>query len=212
MLTFLLHFLMKHPNGLMEKAMKKHKPESSSLDNSSEEMAMVGLDAMQRANSTLEDFILFYVSWDGYKQTTISIPISTCAFIHRKLHLSGENAAPRTVIELVGRPWETISMIQDEFKSGEGYWALERKLCYALINKTEISVEDVIKAINQKSFDYRVLNLLLYQLRGEEAKYIAEAEEKYNNLLKMLDPQLSLNYRRRCEEATKEGSADVYGI
>lgn len=28
--------------------------------------------------------------------------------------------------------------IQDEFKSGEGYWALERKLCYALINKTEV--------------------------------------------------------------------------
>lgn len=35
--------------------------------------------------------ILFYVSWDGYKQTTISIPISTCAFIHRKLHLSGND-------------------------------------------------------------------------------------------------------------------------
>ncbi|XP_021803637.1 uncharacterized protein LOC110747870 [Prunus avium] len=28
--------------------------------------------------------------------------------------------------------------IQDEFKSGEGYWALERKLCYALMNKTEV--------------------------------------------------------------------------
>ncbi|BBH05725.1 hypothetical protein Prudu_017202 [Prunus dulcis] len=65
-------------------------------------------------------------------------------------------------------PSDEMNMIQDEFKSGEGYWALERKLCYALINKTEISVEDVIKAINQKSFDYRVLNLLLYQLRGEE--------------------------------------------
>lgn len=35
--------------------------------------------------------ILFYVSWDGYKQTTISIPISTFAFIHRKLHLSGND-------------------------------------------------------------------------------------------------------------------------
>lgn len=40
-----------------------HKPESSSLDNNSEEMAMVGLDAMQRANSTLEDFVRRLCSW-----------------------------------------------------------------------------------------------------------------------------------------------------
>ncbi|KAM1815926.1 hypothetical protein ACFX12_000394 [Malus domestica] len=39
------------------------------------------------------------------------------------------------------------------------------------------------------------------------AKYIVEAEEKYNNLLKRLDPQLSLNYQRRCVEATKEGGS-----
>lgn len=72
-----------------------------------------------------------------------------------------------------------------------------------------------------------------HQFLPLQAKYIAEAEEKYNNLLKMLDPQLSLNYQRRCVEATKEGkfatlkfysmwnwilfsfapgSADVYGI
>lgn len=30
-----------------------------------EDMAMIRLDAMQRANSTLEDFVLFYVSWNG---------------------------------------------------------------------------------------------------------------------------------------------------
>ncbi|KAJ6413628.1 hypothetical protein OIU84_006433 [Salix udensis] len=126
------------------------------------------------------------------------------------------------------------------------------------MNQTEILVEDVMRAIHLKSFDYRVLNLLLYQLRGEKvndvhmeflsiseflvevsddlfdyeddvlennfnilrmfvriygpamapamlAKYIAEAEEKYDSLLKTLDPQLSRNYQRRCEEATKEG-------
>ena len=32
----------------------------------------------------------------------------------------------------------------------------------------QISIEDVLRAIHLKSFDYRVLNLLLYQLRGEE--------------------------------------------
>lgn len=34
----------------------------------------------------------------------------------------------------------------------------------------QIVVEDVVKAIHLKSFDYRVLNLLLYQLRGEEVE------------------------------------------
>lgn len=37
------------------------------------------------------------------------------------------------------------------------------------------------------------------------AKCISEAEEKYESLLKALDPELSLKYRKRCEEATKEG-------
>lgn len=32
----------------------------------------------------------------------------------------------------------------------------------------QIVVEDVMRAIHLKSFDYRVLNLLLYQLRGEK--------------------------------------------
>lgn len=37
------------------------------------------------------------------------------------------------------------------------------------------------------------------------AKNITDAEERYDNLLKTLDPQLSSKYQRRCEEATKEG-------
>lgn len=55
--------------------------------------------------------------------------------------------------------------IREELKYGEEYWALERKLCGA---SEQISVEDALRAIHLKSFDYRVLNLLLYQLRGEE--------------------------------------------
>lgn len=37
------------------------------------------------------------------------------------------------------------------------------------------------------------------------AKSITEAEEKYEELLKTLDPELCMNYQKRCEEATKEG-------
>ncbi|KAF5779124.1 hypothetical protein HanXRQr2_Chr12g0555651 [Helianthus annuus] len=41
------------------------------------------------------------------------------------------------------------------------------------------------------------------------AKSITEAEEKYSYLLSALDPQLALTYKRRCEEATKEGGKVV---
>lgn len=39
-----------------------------------------------------------------------------------------------------------------------------------------------------------------------QAKCITEAESKYESLLKLLDPQLSLSYQKRCAEATKEGN------
>ena len=47
-----------------------HKSESGPLQTNSEEIAMVGLDAMQRANSTLEDF----VSWPfHYRETSFCV-------------------------------------------------------------------------------------------------------------------------------------------
>lgn len=39
-----------------------------------------------------------------------------------------------------------------------------------------------------------------------QAKCITDAEERYDILLKTLDPQLSSKYQRRCEEATEEGN------
>ncbi|KAM3709674.1 hypothetical protein ACB098_02G191900 [Castanea mollissima] len=138
--------------------------------------------------------------------------------------------------------------LREEFKSAEEYWPLERKLCSALMNKEEISIEDVMRAIHLKSSDYRILNLLLYQLRAEKSqnswwrypmtwfsmqddvlknsfnvlrmfvkiygasraptmlvKYITEAEQKYDSLLKTLDPQLALNYQKRRDEVIEEG-------
>ncbi|KAJ0648380.1 hypothetical protein HanRHA438_Chr15g0701711 [Helianthus annuus] len=60
--------------------------------------------------------------------------------------------------------------IRNELKSGKEYFALERKLCCALTSKQEIRLEDVMKANYLRSTDYRVLNLLLYQLNGKEVK------------------------------------------
>ncbi|KAL8133976.1 hypothetical protein AgCh_009155 [Apium graveolens] len=136
------------------------------------------------------------------------------------------------LVHLLERLGLMTERIKEEFKCGEQYWTIERKLCSALTNRLEISIDDVMTAIHLKSFDYRVLNLLLYQLRGEKddvlensfnvlrmfvriygsvgapamlAKFISETEDKYICLLKALDPLLSVKYQERCEEATSEG-------
>ncbi|CAG7911584.1 unnamed protein product [Brassica rapa] len=255
-------------------------------------VAMVGLDAMKRANSTLEDFSRSYFM---FHQLEISEPQSifrylpvlsfTESYIYQMDALNekivrksacesqvncsshGWNSESRVLFEtdplkplgdVLQREGLLTQRIQQEFESGKEYWALERKLCHALSNKNKICVEDVMRAIHLKSFDYRVLNLLLYKLRGVEvnelhmeflsvseflvevaddlfdyeddvlensfnvlrmfvgmfgpsnaptelAKRISEAEEKYEEIMKSLDPHLSSNYQRRCEEATKEG-------
>ncbi|XP_021897607.1 uncharacterized protein LOC110814437 isoform X2 [Carica papaya] len=269
---------------------------SSSAPNH-EDVAMVGLDAMQRANSTLEDFCRSYFMFHGmdinnphsifkylpvlsftesyiYQLDSLNEKMMSVRASHDVLEREHEMETNQSWIAKFMASFETspfrplevllkcngllTERIVQELKSGEEYWALERKLCSALVSKQEICFEDVMRAIRLKSFDYRVLNLLLFQLRGEEvndlhmeflsiseflvevsddlfdyeddvlennfnilrmfvkifgpspapamlAKYITEAEDKYDSLMKTLEPQLSLKYQRRCEEATKEG-------
>ncbi|XP_072991847.1 uncharacterized protein [Typha latifolia] len=270
-----------------------------------EDSPMIEFDAMERANSTLEDFCRSYFMFHGLDPSEpqclfkfLPVLSFTESYIYQldslnesDLHITAEDAiSPKRtsdrlsymfnevedrsganflhetsgsdpfgpLISLLQSQGLLTSRIRTELKSGAEYWALEKKLCRALMSKIEISIEDVMRAIHLKSFDYRVLNLLLYQLRGHEvnelhmeflsvseflvevsddlydyeddvinncfnilrmfvsvhgasmaskmlAKCITEAEEKYETLSKTLDPDLSLNYWRRCEEATKEG-------
>ncbi|KAI6692110.1 hypothetical protein NL676_019820 [Syzygium grande] len=260
-------------------------------------VAVIGLNAMERANSTLEDFCRSYFMFhemdvnrpeslfkylpmlsftesyiyqlDNLNERIVQLsdgglPVSNAQSEERDRDLSSE-----LVNTFKGDPFGPLKSllefrgllndrINEEFKSGEEFWALERKLCSALMHEEAVSVEDVTRAIHLKSFDYRVLNLLLYELRGEKvndlhmeflsiseylveisddlfdyeddvfensfnilrmfvkiygastapamlAKSITEAEEKYDRLLKALEPQLSAEYQKRCEEATAEG-------
>ncbi|KAK4366973.1 hypothetical protein RND71_014853 [Anisodus tanguticus] len=243
-----------------------------------EDTAMIGIDDMQRANSTLEDFCRSYFMFhkmDPHQPQSIIrfLPLLsfTESYIYQLDNLNEKLLHPSvgkdrssygeynvkakqssdftSVRMMTSDPFRPLCIalehhglltdrVREEFSSGVEYWSLERKLCHALGSKQEISVEDVMRAIHLKSFDYRVLNPLLYQLRGEKddvlensfnilhmfngiygasaapamlAKIITEAEEKYDSLLKALDPELSLNYQKRCEEATKEGSGKTSG-
>ncbi|CAN0878374.1 hypothetical protein LINGRAHAP2_LOCUS12444 [Linum grandiflorum] len=262
-------------------------------------VAVIQLDAMQRANSTLEDFCRSYFMFhamDVNKPELLFKYLPILSFTESYIYqMDSWNEkivnVEKTKISCLGRGFEEAmnfadilkndpfrplvvqleyhglltERIREELKCGEEYWSLERKLCSALANQQEIHVEEVMRAIHLKSFDYRILNLLLYQLRREQvndlhmdflsvseflveiaddlstcnfhrfdyeddvlensfnilrmfvkiygpsrapamlAKCIGEAEEKYERLLEALEPQLSSSYKRRCEEATREG-------
>ncbi|KNA23563.1 hypothetical protein SOVF_023700 [Spinacia oleracea] len=267
----------------------------SATNPSLESDAFIGLDAMQRANSTLEDFCRSYYMFHGMDENSpeaifkyLPMLSFTESFIYQldalnekivevtvnkeadpngksdevcRLNKVFESEPLRPLTLLLENHGLLTQRIRKELKDGEEYWALERRLCNA-IEQTEISIEDVLRGIELKSFDYRFLNLLLYQLRGAEvndlhmefltiseylvevsddlfdyeedvlennfnilrmfvriygadastklAKNIAEAEEKCKKLSESLDPELYSSYKRRCEEATREGGK-VYG-
>ncbi|XWS33348.1 hypothetical protein CRYUN_Cryun22dG0074000 [Craigia yunnanensis] len=163
------------------------KKDCHSLQINHEEVAMVGLEAMERANSTLEDL----VKYQGWAETFTNVL---------------EKDPFRSLLNVLECRGLLTERIREEFKSGEEYWALERKLCCALMCKMEISILDVMRAIHLKSFDYQVLNLLLYQLRGEEVNDLhMEFLSVSEFLVEISDDLCPQNAQRRCEEATKEG-------
>ncbi|KAL6339068.1 hypothetical protein AAG906_024219 [Vitis piasezkii] len=152
-----------------------------------EDMAMIGLDAMQRANSTLEDFVsnsLFLRSYFMFHGMDVNAPQSifrylpmlsfTESYIYQEKNRSGitklmevfQTDPFRPLVLLFEHHGLLTERIREELRCGEEYWDLERKLCCLLLTKNKVSIEDVMRAIHLKSFDYRVLNLLLYQLRG----------------------------------------------
>ncbi|XP_021752757.1 uncharacterized protein LOC110718238 isoform X2 [Chenopodium quinoa] len=172
-----------------------------------EDMALIGLDAMQRANSTIEDFCRSYFMFHGMdvnRPESIFKYLPVLSFVESyiyQLDTLNEKMVDVSVSKVAVRDgrsdkeaYSTLACrfnkdfesdtfrpltillqcnglltkrIREELKNGEEYWALERRLCGAS-EQDEISIEDALRAIHLKSFDYRVLNLLLYQLQGEE--------------------------------------------
>lgn len=77
-------------------------------------------------NSFFAVQILFYVPWNGYKQTTVNIPISTYAFIHRKLRLSGSNHSCPMKFRVIFFPFffykQQVLFVLFLFFSQKGKW------------------------------------------------------------------------------------------
>ncbi|XP_031492565.1 uncharacterized protein LOC116259085 isoform X3 [Nymphaea colorata] len=235
----------------------------SSVENVEEEFAVIGLDAMRRANSTVEDFVRSYFMFHGMDANNpgtvfrfLPILYFTESYIYqldnineiisnqssrvssKEVKLSSQWKVSRLmelfetdpfrplcrVLEQHGLMTERISK---ELGFGVEYWALERHLCNSLTLKKNVneshmeflSVSEFLVEVADDLFDYEDdivgnnFNILrmLTRVYGAAvapsilAKCIADAEERYETLLKKLDPDLATNYQKRCEDATKEG-------
>ena len=248
-------------------------------------MVMVGIKDMERARSTVEDFcrsyfmfhemdvqnpkhvfqhfplLVFVESYiyqlDEVNEDQMCPTVSSNASKRRPLCGLGEDPFAGLRVVLSERGLLT-KRIEEELSEGLQYWKLEHSLCAAISDGIQVKLEDVVQALRFKSFDYRILNLLMYGLRNvpvdeahfeflsvsellvevgddlfdyEEdvgkncfnvlrlflhmygpreaatmlAKFIGETEDKYQVLMDGLDADIGAQYRRRCEEAVREG-------
>eukprot|EP00898_Chlorokybus_atmophyticus_P000099 jgi/Chlat1/108/Chrsp1S03089 len=129
----------------------------------------VGLRAMQRSQSSLEDFVRSYFM---FHELAADAPCDVFRYLpmlsfldqenedrlqpgHVESHERGSQALdPFDGLKaLLQRKGLSSPLLFAELDDGASYWRLETDLCNAM-------------DAGQKSFDYRVLNLLLYALRG----------------------------------------------
>ncbi|CAA0838168.1 Unknown protein [Striga hermonthica] len=196
-------------------------------------VAMIGIEAMMRSNSTLEDFCRSYFMFhkmevnrpqsvfkylpilsftesyiyqlDGLNEELVQLtgdgfPISTeiqddNSKLGAKSVRMFQKDPFRPLLYVLEQRGLLTERITEEFRYGEEYWALERKLCWALASNKEVCIEDVKRAIHLKSFDYRVLNLLLYQLRGEKVKELHMEFLSISELLVEISDDLTILWR-----------------
>lgn len=136
---------------------------------------MVSINSIHRCQNTLQDFIRGYFALHGLHVDDMWYLIHILLWCEASLyHLDeiNEDAIKNTTIEPPEKNacWallETIltqekcwdSAIKRELESGARYWHLERTLCRSLYPAP--SMKDVETAIIGKSFDYRVLHMII---------------------------------------------------
>ena len=56
--------------------------------------------------------------------------------------------------------------MEAEWQQGLRYWSLEVELAKKFATNAKVELSDIVRTSESKSFDYRILNLLLFKLRG----------------------------------------------
>ena len=102
----------------------------------------------------------------------------------------GGSGAAQTLEQLVCRLEEHFgaehfrhvrSPLQRELSRGSAYWETERRLCRKLAAGTKLTDEDArhaLDAVKKKSFDYRVLNLVLLASVRKQRREARDAERR----------------------------------
>eukprot|EP00747_Dinoflagellata_sp_TGD_P183631 gnl/TRDRNA2_/TRDRNA2_38623_c0_seq1.p1 gnl/TRDRNA2_/TRDRNA2_38623_c0~~gnl/TRDRNA2_/TRDRNA2_38623_c0_seq1.p1 ORF type:complete len:367 (+),score=72.52 gnl/TRDRNA2_/TRDRNA2_38623_c0_seq1:51-1151(+) len=160
-----------------------------------EEDCRVALEGLELAQSALEDFVCSYFMFHGLSADSPSdvlrylpalsfveghiydldqanedslLPEAT-ADVRKRPRPPGEDPFGPLRAVLRSRGWLTPRM-ETELISGGRFWMLERSLCSSLATalKPAFQRAEVEEALRLKSFDYRVMNLLLYSMRRAE--------------------------------------------
>ncbi|CAL5221125.1 g3261 [Coccomyxa viridis] len=155
---------------------------------------IISFRSLKRARTTIEDFALTYFPYHGLKIPEdffkhLDILVFVEATIYAvdeaneslaKLRLNPQHAhteALKTLQAVLEGQQLWTAAIAAELNEGVEYWRAERDICRRLSKcacstagqgKPCVSADEIHAASQSKSFDYRVLNLLLYKLSGEE--------------------------------------------
>mmetsp|Transcript_10518 Transcript_10518/g.19053 ORF Transcript_10518/g.19053 Transcript_10518/m.19053 type:complete len:348 (+) Transcript_10518:176-1219(+) len=157
-------------------------------------VATLSAESLQRARATVEDFVRSYFPLHGLPLDAFLNFMDVLIFIeaslyecderveaeveHGKTEKADEVAGVRDALASAARKdpvfsellsfLEAQGLLDDavatELACGLAYWQLEQKIG-ELGSDVAVCIEEVQKAMRRKSFDYRVLNLVLYQLQ-----------------------------------------------
>lgn len=158
---------------------------------------MISYESLSRARTTLSDFTRFYFPLHGlsaddfFRWSPLLVYVEACIYQldeenedHCRTMTTADDAPDRssgvrggpgstaTEIGLYGvlRSHGLLSdAVYDELQNGYTYWDLERRLCSSMAKRESVSLDEVFCASALKSFDYRVLHLLLCALSGSTA-------------------------------------------
>lgn len=146
---------------------------------------LISLHALQRSRTTLEDFAASYLPLHGLAQADYFAHSDVLTFVSAALYeldeaneaLTGAGdwdgpssraadlAGPST--GCVSAALASLGLLSDqvdtELRAGDAFWLLERRICAQLAAGLVPAAADVLAAHEAKSFDYRVLHLVLLQ-------------------------------------------------
>jgi len=152
----------------------------------SSRVPVLSLHGLERARTTVEDFCKSYLPLHGVLLEAAFLHLDVIVYVSASLYeldeaneayCSEEGASEEETsarlqagVELLGAALSERGMlgerVSSELANGTEYWRLERRLCRQLRAGQRLEEAEVMKAHTHKSFDYRVLHLLLYQRLG----------------------------------------------